>query len=345
MKKIVRILALYIPLIVFVLFVLVFFGRLFFPHLSVFITPDFGQSDLLYGYYPIKFALSQSLSHFTIPLWTQFENNGYPLFADGQIGALSLQNIFLFKVFPFFWAINLQYVSSFILAGFGCYLLGRVLKLSIGTASLSALAFSLSGFMIMQITHISLVQSAAYIPLTVYLAEKLLQKRSVQTVLLFILVLSQQIFTGHQQITAYALFIVGLYIFLRVISEKKDTRLGLFLVAYALLFIIVTGALVLSAAILLPSIELFKNSLSQEGVSATASFPYPPVHFLTFLNPFYFGSPKNGSYPLFNTDWGIFWENTGYVGLLPIAALLIGGIFYLKDKKRISASEEWMSEK
>jgi hypothetical protein len=118
-----------------------------------------------------------------------------------------------------------------------------------------------------------------------------------------------------------------LYIFIKDYLNKKK---GLILRHFFYLSLAVVGSLFLSAVLLLPSIELFKTSMMGKPVD----FPYPPKHLITLIWPFFFGSPKTGNYPLYNNNWGIFWENTGYVGLLPLITFFIS-FFLIKNKKII----------
>ena len=291
------------PYFLLLFLVFVFFNRLFFPNLSIFVTPDYGQSDLLHGYYPLKFLLWDSLHQNQIPFWTDKIATGYPIFADGQIGAFSIINLILFKFLPFIWAINLTYITSFFLAGIGSYLLARSWKINRLASLFSAIIFTFSGFNIMQITHISLLQAASFLPLILWLTELYIQKTKLKTLLFMALVLSQQIFMGHQQMTAYTIIIIYLYLFLRLFFIKEKLKKKLIKLFYFIVGIsfAVTVALVLAAAILLSSYELFKLSVFQGEVDNLSLFPYPPEHFLAFINPFLFGTPQNGSYPLFSS--------------------------------------------
>src|SRR3989338_2691243 len=87
--------------------VLVFFSRLFMPQLSIFITPEYGRSDITHFNLPIKFFLSESLKRGQLPLWSKNIDTGYPLFAESQIGALFLPNLVLFRFLPFMLAFNI----------------------------------------------------------------------------------------------------------------------------------------------------------------------------------------------------------------------------------------------
>jgi len=53
------------------------------------VTPDYGLSDVWNFNYPLKNLLSESLKQGKIPFWTDMIGNGFPIAAEGQIGAFS----------------------------------------------------------------------------------------------------------------------------------------------------------------------------------------------------------------------------------------------------------------
>lgn len=322
---------LFLLLILFFLIIL-FLNKLFFPKISIFITPDFGQSDLLHGYYPLKHLLSESIKKNEMLLWTKNLATGYPVFADGQIGTFTLTNLILYKFFPTFWAINLSYLVIFFTIGLGTYLFAQEMKLNRLLSLLAAIIFTFSGFNLMQITHISLLQAASWLPLELYFLEKFIEKKKLHWLLFLSLTFSQQILCGHQQITVYSLLTCSLYLFLRIFFMKTPLkkRLKKALFNFFFLLIAIVLSVGLSTILLIPSFELFQLSSRNQATSAF-QFPFPPKHFLTFITPFMLGNPKEGSYPIFSETWGIFWENTGYVGLLPIILLPLVFFFLKKD--------------
>ncbi|HLC94540.1 MAG TPA: YfhO family protein [Patescibacteria group bacterium] len=310
---------------------MLYFSRLFYPQLKIFIIPDIGQSDLLHGYYPIRYLLSASLEKNEFPLWTPLMANGYPIFADGQLGLFALPNLILFKFLPFFWAINISYVLIFFTIGIGTLLYARKIGMRRSLALFSALAFTFAGFNINQISHISLLQTISFFPLEFYLLEKLLKKTTANTVFLLAIVGSQQILSGNQQMTIYSIFSLFLYMALTSLLKQKLEIKKVFFILVALFF-----SLMLSAILLFPSYELFRVSEQSSGSSLGLFklYPYPFKHLLNFVSPFYFGSPKLGTYPLPKDDWGIFWENNGYMGLIPLFSLLL--VFFYRNKKIIT---------
>jgi len=326
-----------VVLIVITTSIFLFFNKLFFPHLSLIVSPDFGENDLLHGYYPIKFLLSQVLHSNQFPIWTNLTASGYPIFADGQIGSLSLINLILFKFLPFALAINIGYILIFFLAGLGTYLFCREIKIGIWPSLLAGVIFSLSGFNIGQITHISLLQASSFMPLEFYFVERILKKGKLFDILMLSIILSQQIFSGHQQMTVYSLISLTAYVFVRYIFLRPNIKTKDNKINRNIIFILVgvMFGILMSLALLIPSYELFKQSGARNNIDILSQFPYPLNNLLTFINPFYFGNPAIGSYPVYNSNWGIFWENNGYVGLIPIICLLLSLFFIKKTEIKI----------
>ncbi|OGH18633.1 MAG: hypothetical protein A3A47_04845 [Candidatus Levybacteria bacterium RIFCSPLOWO2_01_FULL_37_20] len=317
----------FLPLFVLIILIIVFFFRLFYPHLSVFVTPDYGESDLLDGHYPLRFLFYSSLKENGIGLWTRLAGNGYPMFAQGEMGSLFLPNLILFKFLPFFWAINLVFILAFFTAGIGTYLFAKENGLKKYPALFSSVIFTFSGFLIAHISHPSVIQSASLLPLELYTVERFLKKLTFKNGLIVSLIISQQMFVGHQEITTYSLITIFLYVFVRSWTNKIPLK-TFFNITIGLMLTIACS-IFLSAATLLPSYELFDQTQGT-GINL-GRFPYLLKHLLMFVFPFFLGSPQNGTYPGPIEIEGIFWENTGYVGLLPII-LLICSLFFTKQK-------------
>lgn len=300
--------------------------------------PDFGESDVLHLNLPLKAILSTSLKNHNFPVWTPFLSSGFPLLAEGQIGTFYLPNLLLFRFLPVVTAYNLNLALSYYIAALGMYLLCRKLKFTFVTSLITSFVFVFSGFFSTHLNHFNLIQAASLLPLIFWAFLLLWQKNTLPYVVLFAFFLSQQIFTGHFYIVFITL--VGLLIFILCIifnSNRKDRikfvreRIG-----YGLLSIF--GVFAFSAIQLLPTIELWQYSGRSTGLDfeTVTSYPFPIKHVLSFINPYYFGSPRDGSYPVYSSDWGIFWENTGYIGVVPLILALIS-IFFIKEKIVLSA--------
>src|SRR3990170_2294403 len=322
------------PLLI-VLLGTVFLLFIYFTFLSLsdvtFLTPDFGRSDILHQNIPNKLFLAESIGQERLPYWNKGVGMGVPQFAEGQIGSLYIINL-LTSPFPIVWAMNLSYWLSLSLALMGMFLFLQALKLHPIGSFLGACVFSFSGYMIVKLVHINMVFVMSLFPLGMYALNQFLTKKSRFFLLLFIIISSQQIFAGSPQMSFISFLAYGSYITFFLLtsqgSRKQKFVTGLVLVGAFL------GIIALSLAQILPTFELLYHSIRRGGVVfiPEATFPYPFSHILTFLNPYFLGDPRIGTYPRFNAEWGIFWENTAYLGIVPLFLFFFGILLSLKKK-------------
>jgi len=57
-------------------------------------------TDILRLFYPFSVELARALNEGRLPLWTPNLLAGFPLLAEGQVGALYPINLLLYKFFP-----------------------------------------------------------------------------------------------------------------------------------------------------------------------------------------------------------------------------------------------------
>jgi len=301
----------------------------FFPILfqgKVFLTTGLIQSDLMNLSYPIKDFLSNSLKSGQLPLWVKNLGNGYPLFAEGQVGALFPINFVLFRFLPtltaFNWTIYLSFLatatSMFILARFGE-------RLSTFASLLAAISFGLGGFMIIHLTHLNMIQTIALLPLEILILNRALQKSRLKWSCLALGVcLSLQIFAGHHEVLYFSLLCLTFYLLIRTISHHRET--GQF--GWRPWLAIFWGGLLalgLSAVQTLPTLELIQHSTRSRGLSfRTATFyRLPAEHLLSALSPKKFDFTTPVFYDFANGAASI-WENYSYIGIIPLTL----GIFF-----------------
>lgn len=110
------------------------------------ITPDYGLSDIWNFNYPLKNLLSESLKQGSVPLWTDMIGNGFPIAAEGQIGAFSPLNWFIFGLLPMPQAFAAAIFLAFLIAFTGSYLLMRKIGLPKTLSAISALFASSNGY-------------------------------------------------------------------------------------------------------------------------------------------------------------------------------------------------------
>ncbi len=319
------------------LIIVIFFLPLFYPTLSLFVTPEVGVSDLWQFNLPVKLLMSNALHAGHVPLWTPMIGTGFPIFAESQMGFFNAFLLFLYSIFPLVIAFNLEFIIIFFTAFSGMYFFLRHLKTSYTAAFLGGFSFTFSGFFIAHISHQNMLLSCAYIPWIFLVTELFFSTKKIRYFLLGVLIISQQILGGHIQMTFTTLVFVGLYIlvcgYIQKITRKQYIYRNICLAAMVLL------AAVISAVQLLPTSELINHSVRKSGLlpAENIQYSFPIKHFLTFLDPFLLGSPKNGTYPHYiKNDGSIFWENTGYIGLIPLGLALFSLLAIRKKKKTLS---------
>lgn len=283
------------------LVIVLFFLPLFWPTQQILVTPDFGKSDAWHFSFATKYALWESLHQNKLPLWTDKIGDGFPMFAEGQIGTFFLPNLILFRfISDPVLACNLALVSTIIILATGMYVWLRKQTYYIASV-FGSLTFTFSGIVILQLPHITLLQGFSLLPWIM----------AIQSPLVRALLLSQQIFAGFPQATFLTLLLTGSW----ATYQKK-------LMPFVISVLLGFG---LSSVQLLPSWEFLKQTGIFDGLSPESAsyFSFPLTHLASFLNPFALGDPKVGTYPHFAAFNGsIFWENTGYIGLLPLVFLI-----------------------
>lgn len=329
-----------LPFICIFIITTIFFIDLFSPKLQIYATPDFGHSDLWMGSIPARYLVANALQNNELLLWTKNLGGGFPLFA-AQTGVLNPMNLLLFKFLPFDFAFSLSYPLVFLISALGTYLFCQAIKLSKKSSIFAAVAFSFSGYFFAQISHVEIIQTALILPWMFLISLNFFNKPSLKNFLFFSLGTAISIFSSFAQVTfvtfiGIAFFVLFLSIDKKYFSKNKVpfTFPRIFLIFTLFALATIWGCL-LSGIQLIPALEFIKESPRSGGLSLNTAtyFSFPPIHLLGFVDPFIFGNPANGTYPDFNSfDGSIFWENTGYVGILPLIFVVLS-FFNLKKNK------------
>lgn len=319
---------------VIILIVIIFLLHLFYPTLRLVVTPDYGRIDAWHFSFSTKYLLWQFLQKNQLPFWTPLLGGGFPMFAEGQIGALFLPNLIFYKVFSPVIAYNASIALTLITFGFGLYVWLRAERLSPYTALFSAMTGTFSGIMVTHLTHITLLQSLSLLPLLMLCTTKIISTQKRIWIYAFAFVLSQQLFAGFPQATFLTLCLSGTYIVWQYLRNKLTLqRVARFCIA-------VTFGLLLATPQLLSSYEFLQESSYPHGFpqNLAAYYSFPLKHIVSLFSPYIFGNPQNGTYTLDKIYPGsIFWENTAYIGILPLffAAYSFFTHLSLKRKKYV----------
>lgn len=317
-----------IALLLFIMLcVATFFFRLFWPTQQLIVTQDFGRSDAWHFSFVDKFILSEYLEKNQIPQWIANIGDGFPIHAEGQMGTFFLPNLVIFKLFPLVPAYNLMLAFTVFTAALGMYLWLRLMRISPWVSCFFALTFAFSGPVIAHLVHVSLIQGFTLMPLALALTLWFSRSPTFAKATLIGMTLSAQILTGFPQSAFVTVLFLAPYLFwLRRKSPLYVTMCWLVLIG--------CWSVILSAIQLVPSKEFLRFITDPNGFSLdnASFFSLPWKGILTFIHPYMFGSPKYGTHAsqaLANGN--IFWENAGYVGILPI--LFCFSSVFIKQKQ------------
>jgi hypothetical protein len=310
----------------------------------------FGGKVLYWGVYMLQFYPWRQLAvgqmragHW--PLWNPGLGAGTPLAANLQTAAFYPPNV-LFLLMPVERAFGWELALHVAIAGLSAYALGRTLGMSRFGALVSGLAYGCGGYLVAHWVFPSMVYAAAWLPLLLALAERVVRRiRSgaepegeallpAVTSWLFDLALLAGIFAlqflaGHAQTSYYSAWMVAAFALYRLLQRGPEgprpgmRRLRSLLLGGGSLALAAVWGAALAAIQLLPTAEFVANS-QRAGTLTDATFAYElsfwPWRLITLLAPDFFGHPARGGY----WAYGTYWEEAGYVGLLPLLLAVAG---------------------
>ncbi|MBN1218200.1 MAG: YfhO family protein [Anaerolineae bacterium] len=292
----------------------------------------------LYQFWPWHQLVKTSVLTAEWPLWNPLLGNGTPLLANLQTAVFYPPNL-LYLFLPVEHGLTLSVVLHLILAELLMYIYARYIDLSPFAATVSALTYMFSGYLIGRTQFVTMVNAIAWFPLLLLLGDRIATRRQHRDILWLGLVLAIQFLAGHAQLWFYGLWLSGAYIFFRswqAAGQPNHTRLinpkqcWLAVGLAGLKFGLAVGlAMLLAAVQILPTAELTAQSARQSGAERlfALSYSFWPWRLITLLAPDFFGHPARGNY------WGYanYWEDHAYIGVLPFLLALIAIWHYLKS--------------
>ena len=241
------------------------------------IDPGFVANDpgaIAWQIEPFNRFISRSVKQGDFPLWNSYAGlAGGPLLADGQTGPLEpLQFLFYFapdRYWPF--AMDLQLLIRFFIAGFGCYLFARRLNINFAGSIAAGLVFMLSSYFVTFANHPQ-IKTESLLPLVLYGYDRLIDLKDRRGFLLCALLVGWAIIAAMPEATFFLLFLGTLWYFFRFLSKLKIRNEKIFTLTKNYLFRYIgstlTGLLI-SAAYLLPFIEFLSLAKSVHSPGST----------------------------------------------------------------------------
>ncbi len=283
-----------------------------------------GERDLTIFFFPAVKLWVDSLQSGTLPLWNPYSFSGQPLLASLQAAVFYPPNILLF-LFPIVPAFNLAIVLHFFLAGWFVYLLCRELGGSRQAGVISALAFSLGGFLLSLHNVLSSLQSAVWAPLIFYFWLRTLKNSSMKYGLLTLVFILIQFLGGGIEIflLTQALAVFMAFFPNSFLGEENCPAWTGRLKWVGLVYLLFLG---LGAFQIFPFWEMVRQSARGQGLT----FQQATMWSLSFRDLWYLFLPD-----LFWRGLGYYfddqnWLQSIYLGVIP----LIGLVFFFRSRDR-----------
>lgn len=298
----------------------------FLPALSrgLVLSPDDGILQNV----PFRVAAAEIVRAGYLPLWDPYIFSGMPFLGAAQAGLLFPLNWF-YLLFAASMSTNLMVLSSYMIAALGAFLYARATGSSIAGAALTSLVWQAGGFLINQISHINIVQTAALLPWVLWALEHYAASGTRKAGALLSCLVALQFFAGHQQAFAYALMLTFAYALVMGVTDIQKRKRYFASTAFAGL------GLLLAAAQILPTWELLRNSLRATATyDFFTSFSMPKRFVMTFLAPYLMGG---GDGRLFRAPYlgpSFYTEYVPYAGVISVMLVVLALVFVSDRRTR-----------
>ncbi|MFL6589232.1 MAG: YfhO family protein, partial [Chthoniobacterales bacterium] len=286
---------------------------------SLIISPDDGIIQNI----PFRVAVANMIRDGYAPLWNPYLFCGMPLFAAAQTGVLFPLNWF-YLLFPPATATNLMMLSTYMVAGLGGYLYARRSGASVPGAAVTSLVWQCGGFMVNQIGHTNIAQTAALLPWLFWALDGYARDGDGRRGLLLGAIVALQCFAGHQQTFVYGLILAVAY----AVVMWRAARAAGSRTFYLSSILFLAAGLALAAVQIIPTLELLRESLRADAsYDFFTSFSMPRNFIWTFFAPYVAGGGDGLFFRAPYVGPSFYAEYVGYVGLttlgLAFLALLV----------------------
>jgi len=181
-------------------------GWLFAPALTG--AASFAFRDAAHFYHPLFQYIRGEWGAGRVPLWNPYENLGVPLVAENTSSVFYPGKLLFALPLDYTWLYNMYIVGHVALASATSYRLARHLRASVPGAVLGALSYAFSGCVLFQYCNVIFLVGAAWLPLALLYADRLLRMREPWAALGFGVVVALIVLGGDPHL-AYNLGLVS----------------------------------------------------------------------------------------------------------------------------------------
>jgi hypothetical protein len=159
----------------------------------------FGYRDAAHYYYPLYWFVQEHWRQGIVPLWNSLENLGQPLAADPTSAAFYPGKLIFFLPLSYEWLYKAYIVGHVALCAATTYWLARQWQASRPAAALAAVCYTFGGSVFMQYANVVFLVGAAWLPVGLWGAHRLVMKRDATGVLAFALSATLMILGGDPE--------------------------------------------------------------------------------------------------------------------------------------------------
>lgn len=192
----------------------------FFPEV-VFLNKGFLSGDHRLQHYPWFYHYWQNVRQCSLPWWTTLNQCGFPLLAEGQIGAFYPLNFLFALLLPVRWGYNYSVLMHYFLAGLFFFLYARKIRLGRTAAMWGTLIFLFGSCQGGFFYNITSQRTLVWFPLTLLFVHRVHEKGQWKDALTLGLVFALESVAGYQQYAVYAIgFALVYWLLLQVFDQK-----------------------------------------------------------------------------------------------------------------------------
>lgn len=268
-------------------------------------------ADSIRQIYPWKEFAANQFKASKIPLWNPYTFSGQPLIANFQSSVFYPLNIFYFVTNPQnAWILLI--VTQPLLGGIFMYIAVKSFKISKIAATLAAVAFMFSSYLITWMENGNIAHGYIWLPLAIWAINRLFESSKLRYFVILILSQAMAIFAGHPQTAIYLYLAIFVYFIYKIIENGQPLRLALWILS-------VVFSLGITSIQLMPTYDFYKDSpiylpFAKE-VFDRSIIPYKNL--ITFFASDFFGHPANNNF--WSQTYGDF---TPYFGVIPLVFAL-----------------------
>lgn len=267
----------------FVGLLLLFYPELFLAKAAPLVADHWEQ------HYPWAFWFAESLKHGKLPFWTSLIQCGFPLAAESQLGLFYLPNLTLLFILPIQWAYSYMSLVHWLIVAVGTYLYCRHMGLQRLSSFLAAFVFVFGSGYGGAYYNINSLKTIAWFPLLLFWFEKFYRNLKWRYLILMTCVIFQMIVAGYMQVALLTLFIVLIYMFIRLFLFANEDRKSPWFLFSSVSKLIVTffAALLLALPQMILTFQLAALS-NRAGVAEEYAYvgSMSPAVLATLWNPF-----------------------------------------------------------